>query len=215
MPTESEAHYTDLSKIGEFGDLTITWCRAVSADSVIGAIGGAVFDVSSNDLGGLIIESVKDLMDGRLPRFILLAEESPWFLLVEYSRSRTLEALELLSDDEAICLTANEFLVRGDLHYARGGVRLCTFVYGGDVRGDTAAIEDHLDGLFNLHERYADIDKGLVPGEQFLDDWRVHALILMERITGIRLSAELLNRESALYRFREWDDPPQGGNIGN
>ncbi|WP_030454740.1 hypothetical protein [Herbidospora cretacea] len=215
MPTESEAHYTDLSKIGEFGDLTITWCRAASADSVIGALGVAVFGVSSNDLSGLIIESIKDLMDDRLPRFILLVEESPWFLLVEYSRSRTLEALELLSGDEAICMTANEFLARGDLHYARGGMHLCTFVYEGDVRGDTAAIEDHLDGLFNLHERYADMDKGLVPGEQLLDGWRVHALILMERITGIRLSVELFNRKSALYRFREWDDPPQGADIGN
>ncbi|WP_182880044.1 hypothetical protein [Microbispora sp. H10949] len=42
---------------------------------------------------------------------------------------------------------------------------------GGDIWGDTALIERHLDGLFNLHEKYADVERGLVPGEQTLDDW--------------------------------------------
>ncbi|MFG1821231.1 hypothetical protein ACGFIJ_01980 [Microbispora bryophytorum] len=46
-----------------------------------------------------------------------------------------------------------------------------------------------------------------MPGEQTLDDWRIHAFVLMERITGIRLSFELL-RENALYRFRGQGDPP-------
>ncbi len=35
----------------------------------------------------------------------------------------------------------------------------------------------------------------------------------MERITGIRLSFELL-RENALYRFWVWGDPPIGSDDG-
>jgi len=41
-----------------------------------------------------------------------------------------------------------------------------------------------------------------MPGKQTLDDWRIHAFVLMERITRIRLSFELLERGNALYRFR-------------
>lgn len=51
-------------------------------------------------------------------------------------------------------------LYRGRLYYAREGRRLCVFDYGGDMWGDTALIEKHLDGLFNLHERYADVERG-------------------------------------------------------
>ncbi|GIH70064.1 hypothetical protein [Sphaerimonospora thailandensis] len=93
------------------------------------------------------------------------------------------------------------------MSYARGGRLLCRFKDGGDIWGDTAAIKKHLDGLFNLHERYADIENGLVPGKGTLEDWRVHAFVLMERIAGVRLSLEWLERGHALYRFRVWGDP--------
>lgn len=104
-------------------------------------------------------------------------------------------------------------LYLGRLYYACEGHRMCVFDYGGDIWGDTTPIERHLAGLFNLHERYADIERGLVPGEQTLDDWRIHAFVLMERITGIRLSFESL-RENALYRFWVWGDPPLGADDG-
>ncbi|MFF4123734.1 hypothetical protein ACFYYP_09450 [Microbispora rosea] len=156
-----------------------------------------------SDLQDLIDESHEDLERDMLPRFLLLAGEPPWFLTVEYSRDRGLDALDRLSSGgEAICLTGSRMLYRGRLYYAREGRRRCMFDYGGDIRGDTAPIEEHLGGLFNLHERYADVERGLVPGEQTLDDWRIHAFVLMERITGIRLSFELLERGNAIYRFR-------------
>jgi hypothetical protein len=208
--TDIEAHYADLIEHSlHIGELCMTWCRAASADQVIGALDVDVVDVTVSGLNDLVKESYDDLEEGRLPRFLLLAEEPPWFLTVEYSRDRALEALERLSSDgEAICLTGSQMLYRGRLYYAREGRRLCMFDYGGDIWGDTAPIEKHLDGLFNLHERYADVERGLVPGEQTLDDWRIHAFVLMERITGIRLSFELL-RENALYRFWGWGDPPR------
>ncbi|WP_433418733.1 DUF6461 domain-containing protein [Microtetraspora malaysiensis] len=216
MHTDIEAHYADLIEHADLmGELCMTWCRAASADQVIHALDVDVLDVTMSDLQGLINESYEDLEEGRLPRFLLLAEEPPWFLAVEYSVDRALGALERLSSDgEAICLTGSQMLYRGRLYYARGGRRLCMFNYGDDTWGDTASIEKHLDGLFNLHERYADVERGLVPGEQTLNDWRIHAFVLMERITGIRLSFELLEQGNALYRFWGWGDPPHGSNNG-
>ncbi|MFG1825950.1 DUF6461 domain-containing protein [Microbispora bryophytorum] len=200
--TDIEAHYADLIERSPLiGEMCLTWCRAASADQVIDALDAEVVDVTVSGLQGLINESYEDLEEGRLGRFLMLAEEPPWFLAVEYSGDRAYRALERLSSGgEAICLIGSQTLYRFTLHYARGGRTLCTFDYGGDIWGDAAPIEKHLDGLFNLHERYADVERGLVPGEQALDDWRIHAFALMERITGIRLSFELL-RENALYRF--------------
>ncbi|TQS25177.1 hypothetical protein [Microbispora sp. KK1-11] len=97
----------------------------------------------------------------------MLAEEPPWFLAMEYTGDRAFGALERLSSGgEAICLIGSRMLYRGRLYYAHGGRRQCVFDYGGDIWGDTAPIEKHLDGLFNLHERYADVERGLVPGSR-------------------------------------------------
>ncbi|WP_327046751.1 DUF6461 domain-containing protein [Microbispora sp. NBC_01189] len=214
MFTDIEAHYADLVKYDHLGELCMTWCRAASVDRVIGALDVDVVEVTVGDLQTLVIESYADLEAGRLGRFLLLAEEPPWYLTVEYTGDRAHTALERLSSGgEAICLTGSQMLYRGRLYYAREGRTRCVFDYGGDIWGDTAPIEEHLDGLFNLHERYADIDRGLVPGEQLLDDWRIHAFVLIERITGIRLSLELL-REKPLYRFWGWGDPPLKSDDG-
>ncbi|WP_433348327.1 DUF6461 domain-containing protein [Microtetraspora malaysiensis] len=210
---DTEAHYRDLIEHApDIGELCMTWCRAASADQVIQALDVEVLDVTVSDLQGLINESYEDLEEGRIGRLLMLAEEPPWFLAVEYSGDRAFGALERLSSGgEAICLIGSQTLYRFRLYYARGGRLLCMFSYGDDIWGDTAPIEEHLTGLCHLHERYADLEKGLVSGEGLLEDWRVHAFVLMERITGVRLSFEWLGRGHALYRFRGW--PPRGLSI--
>ncbi|GAB3901734.1 DUF6461 domain-containing protein [Microbispora bryophytorum] len=204
MLPDIEAHYADLIERSlDIGELCMTWCRAASADEVLGAFDVDVLDVTMSGLHHLVKQSYDDLEAGRLGRFLMLAEEPPWFLAMEYTGDRAFRALERLSSGgEALCLIGSQMLYRGRLYYAREGRRLCMFDYGGDIWGDTAPIAKHLGGLFNLHERYADVERGLVPGDETLDDWRIHAFVLMERITGIRLSFELLERGNALYRFR-------------
>ncbi|MCT9935133.1 hypothetical protein N5079_33520 [Planotetraspora sp. A-T 1434] len=102
MLTDIEAYYADLLERADlFGELCVTWCRAASADLVIHALDVDVFDVTVGGLQDLIYASYEDLMEGTLPRFMLLAEEPPWFFTVEYGSDRAFEALERLSSETA------------------------------------------------------------------------------------------------------------------
>ncbi|WP_204015680.1 hypothetical protein [Sphaerimonospora thailandensis] len=84
-----EAHYRDLiERSPHIGEMCLTWCRAPSADQVIQALEVEVLDVTVGDLQGLINESYDDPEEGIVGRFLLLAEEPPWFLAVEYSGDR-------------------------------------------------------------------------------------------------------------------------------
>ncbi|MGW0810732.1 DUF6461 domain-containing protein [Nonomuraea sp. NPDC002799] len=204
MLTDIEAHYKDLVERNIFlGELCMTWCRAGSADEVIRALDVDVLDITTSGLKGLSAESYEEQNEGRFGGFLLLGKEPPWFLAMEYTGDRAFRALERLSSGgEAICLIGSATLCRFSVFYARDGRKLCRLDYGDDVRGETAAIEEPLAGLFHLHERYADVEAGRVPGEGLLDDWRMHAFVLMERITGVRLSFDWLARGHALHRFR-------------
>ncbi|MBG0823389.1 hypothetical protein HS048_21910 [Planomonospora sp. ID91781] len=204
MLTEIETHYKDLIERNIFlGELCMTWFRASSADEVIRTLNVEVLDTTMSGLKGLYAESYEEHNEGKFGGFLLLGEEPPWFLAMEYTGDRAFRALDRLSSDgEAICLIGSATLYRFALFYARDGRKLCRFDYAGDIRGETAAIEEHLQGLFHLHERYADAEAGRVPDGGLLDDWRMHAFILMERITGVRLSFEWLARGHVLYRFR-------------
>ncbi|MEV6983216.1 DUF6461 domain-containing protein [Sphaerisporangium sp. NPDC051017] len=204
MLTEIETHYRGLiERSPSLGELCLTWCQAASADQVVQALDVDVLDVTVSDLRDLVDESYEDLEEGRLGRFLMLAEEPPWFLAMELSGDRAFGALERLSTGgEAVCLIGSETLYRFRLYYARKGRLVCRFSHGEDIWGDTAPIEKHLTGLCHLHERYADVQDGRGPGGGLLEDWRVHASILMERITGVRLSFDLLGRKHALYRLR-------------
>ncbi|GGQ00443.1 hypothetical protein GCM10010140_33160 [Streptosporangium pseudovulgare] len=204
MLTDAEKHYKDLIERSIIlGELCITWCRADSADEVIRALDVEVLDITNSGFKGLSDESYKEQIEGGFGGFLMLGEEPPWFLAMEYTGDRAYRALDRLSSGgEAICLIGSATLYRFALFYARDGRKICKFDYAGDIFGETAAIDEHLQGLFHLHERYADTEAGRAPDGGLLDDWRMHALVLMERITGVRLSFEWLTRGHALYRFR-------------
>ncbi|WP_181871624.1 DUF6461 domain-containing protein [Sphaerisporangium album] len=204
MLADIETHYRDLiERSHSIGELCMTWCQATSGDQVIQALDVDVLDVTMSDLEDLVDESYEDLVEGTVGSFLMLAEEPPWFLAIELSGDRAFGALERLSaDGEAVCLIGSETLYRFRLYYAREGRLVCRFSYGEDIWGDTAPIEKHLIGLCHLHERYADVQEGRIPGEGLLEDWRIHAFILMERISGVRVSFELLGRKHALHRLR-------------
>lgn len=204
MLSDIEAHYQDLIKRSEItGELCLTWFQSSTASKAISVLHpGAQAAATSGNFSDLIDKAVQEQLEGGFGGFLLLGEAAPWFLAIEYTGDRAYKALEQLSSEgKALCLLGSQTLQRFSLHYSLAGRRACRFKYGDAEWGETAALEEQLQGLFHLHERYADVATGRVSEEGLLEDWRVHALILAERITGLRLSFEWLGRAHTLYRF--------------
>lgn len=202
MLSELEQHYRALVEHNYvIGEICMTWCRAASSDAVIGALGVEMLEVTTTTLPDVAQRTHDDLTRGELGGLLLLADEAPWFLAMECAGDRAFQRLEQLSvGGEAVCLIGSQTLYRFALFYARDGRLLCKVSYGDDIWGDTTAIDEHLRGLAYLHERFVEGESS--PGAGLLEDWRVHALALLERITGVRLTFEFLAQRRQLYRFQ-------------
>ncbi|GGP08321.1 DUF6461 domain-containing protein [Nonomuraea glycinis] len=206
MSTDLEAFYrgvvADLAE--SLPDGSITWCQAASAEDVAVALGGELSSAVPCSLSEARGEAGHHVQWSGHGKTLVIGELGSWFVVVEPDDWNGSESLPRLSESgEAVSIHLGDTLGHYDLHYARQGEQLCRFRWGAEPDGDPSPVADLLSGLL--------VTSGTPP----FDEWKMHALILVERITGVRLIAEWLSREHV--RFVQGpharDVPPDDGEL--
>lgn len=80
-----------------------------------------------------------------------------------------------------------------DLHYARDGQERCRFRWGAEPDAHPSSLVGLLSGL-SLTSGQPSLE-ALESGLPSFEEWKVHAFILVERISGVRLTTQWLCRE--------------------
>jgi hypothetical protein len=195
-------------------DGSITWCHAVSADAVAVALGGELASAAPRSLSEVSGEAGHHVQRSGHGKTLVIGELGSWFVVVEPDDWNGSEALPRLSaGGEAVSLWLGDTMRHYDLHYARDGQELCRFRWGAEPDGDPFPLAGLLSGL-SLTSGLPSLE-ALESGLPSFDEWKAHALILVERITGVRLTTQWLSGEHT--RFVQGphprDVPPDDGEF--
>ncbi|MEU6428665.1 hypothetical protein ABZ860_22460 [Microbispora sp. NPDC046973] len=184
-----ESHYRSLlDRHGEnLGETCLTWCRAGSSHELAGLLGGDLRSAAPRTLSDADAESHQHIMQTGRGNTLLVGDLGSWFIVMEPGDLRASKSLDHLSiNGEALSLVIGDTLLHYSLIYACKGRVLCRLRYLDDPAGDIGALEGNLADLPYLRGKSS-------------NEWKVHALVLIERITGVRLTAEWLSREHSRY----------------
>ncbi|MGW0809356.1 DUF6461 domain-containing protein [Nonomuraea sp. NPDC002799] len=188
--TDLECHYRsvvdDLAE--SLPDGSITWCHAASASDVAVALGGELSSTALRSLSEASGEAGHHVRRSGHGKTLIVGELGSWFVIVEPDDWNGAEALPRLSAaGEAVSLWLGDTMRHYDLHYARDGQELCRFRWGAEPDGDPSSLVGLLSGL------------SLASGPPSFEEWKVHAFILLERISGVRLTTQWLCREHTRF----------------
>jgi len=190
MSTDLESFYhgvvSDLAESLPNG--SITWCHAASADDVAVSLGGELSSAAPRSLSEASGEAGHHVQWSGHGKTLVIGELDSWFVVVEPDDWNGSETLPRLSGGgEAVSLYIGDTLRRYNLHYARDGEQLCRFQWGAEPDGDPSPLAGLLSELL------------VTSATPRFDEWKAHALILVERITGVRLTTEWLSREHTRF----------------
>ncbi|MFC4006136.1 DUF6461 domain-containing protein [Nonomuraea purpurea] len=195
-------------------DVSLTWCRAAGVEDVAIALGGLPPSAVRRSLREASEEAGQHVQESGHGKTLVVGELAPWILVLEPDDWNGAEALPRLSSGgEAVSLWFGDTMRHYNLHYAKDGRELCRFAWGAEPDGAPSPLAGQLRGLSLSAEPPPMGAQEWRPPS--FDEWKVHALILAERITGARLTAEWLSREHT--RFVQGpharDVPPDDGEL--
>ncbi|PZG07073.1 hypothetical protein C1J01_41555 [Nonomuraea aridisoli] len=127
---------------------------------------------------------------------------SSWLITIESSDWAGATSVDRLSENgEAIALTINDTMLHYSLFYARDGDLQCRLRWLDGPAGDITFLERHLTDLPMMLDTVpaSEEDSERNASQVSSDVWKVYAFMLAERITGVRLTADWLDREHTRY----------------
>ncbi|MFD0883383.1 hypothetical protein ACFQ08_02255 [Streptosporangium algeriense] len=189
MPETPESQYGDfVSRMTDIAsEVSITWCESATAETLASSLGADPSSVGPRTLSAANEESYEHIMEGYGGRTLLIAGAGRWFTVVEPGDTHASRAVHRLSrSGEAVSVVFGDTLSHYSLLYARQGRLLCRLRWLDDPAGDVGHLGHLLDDL-------------LLTADPSATTWKIHALTLAERITGVRLDTAWLAREHPRY----------------
>ncbi|WP_327588567.1 DUF6461 domain-containing protein [Nonomuraea sp. NBC_00507] len=205
MSIDLESHYQAVTAYltESLPDGSITWCRASSVDELAVSLGGELQSAAPRSLFSADEEAQPEISRSGHGRTLVIGELGPWLVVLEPAGWIAVDALPRLSGaGEAVSLVIGDTLRHYHLHYSRDGRQVCRFRWGAQPDGDASSLEPLLSGL-SLTSGLPSLDE--IAELPSFAAWKTHALILTERLTGVRLTVDWLNREHRRYFCRPSD----------
>ncbi|MEV4092533.1 hypothetical protein [Streptosporangium saharense] len=189
MPEAPESRYGNfVSRLSDVAsEVSITWCRSGSAETLASFLGADLSSAARRTLSEADEESYEHVMNEGSGRTLLIDSVGQWFTVAEPGDTHAARAVDRLSrSGEAVSVVFGDTLSHHSLLYARQGRLLCRLRWLDDPDGDASHFGRLLDDL-------------LLNTDPSAATWKTHALTLVERITGVRLDTAWLSREHSRY----------------